>query len=125
MGEVLRFEDVRKTYGSVVAVTGSSFTVEAGTFVALLGPSGCGKTTTLRLIAGFEQPDSGRIHLDGRPVENVPPHLRPVNTVFQDFGLFPHMTVFDNVAFGPRLKRRPRRETRGAARPGSGGDDRR
>jgi spermidine/putrescine transport system ATP-binding protein len=111
MEEVLRFEDVRKTYGGVVAVRDSSFTVERGTFVALLGPSGCGKTTTLRLIAGFEQPDSGRIHLDGHPVENVPPHLRPVNTVFQDFGLFPHMTVFDNVAFGPRLKRRPRRET--------------
>jgi spermidine/putrescine transport system ATP-binding protein len=106
----LRFEAVTKRYGDVVAVDASSFTAERGSFVALLGPSGCGKTTTLRLIAGFEQPDAGEIHIDGRPVARVAPHRRPVNTVFQDFSLFPHMTVFDNVAFGPRLKHAPRRD---------------
>ena len=108
--EVLRFDSVTRRYGDVVAVDSATFSVEAGSFVALLGPSGCGKTTTLRLVAGFEQPDSGAIYIDGQPVAEVPAHRRPVNTVFQDFSLFPHMTVFDNVAFGPKLRKLPKRE---------------
>jgi spermidine/putrescine transport system ATP-binding protein len=113
---VLTFESVTKRYGDVVAVAGSSFAVARGSFVALLGPSGCGKTTTLRLIAGFEQPDEGVILLDGRRANDVAPHRRPVNTVFQDFGLFPHMSVFDNVAFGPRLRGDTKEKLDGAVR---------
>lgn len=108
--EVLRLESVTKQYANVVAVDNSSFTVERGSFVTLLGPSGCGKTTTLRLIAGFEQPDRGVIYIEGRSVADVPAQRRPVNTVFQDYALFPHLTVFDNIAFGLRLKRLPRAE---------------
>ena len=77
----------------------------------MLGPSGCGKTTTLRMIAGFETPDRGRIRLEGADVSRVPPHKRNVNTVFQHYALFPHMTVWDNVAFGPRSRRRTRRRS--------------
>lgn len=112
MDEVLRVDSVTKRYGDVLAVDRSSFEVEVGTFVALLGPSGCGKTTTLRLIAGFEQPDQGSIWIAGQEMRGVPVHKRPVNTVFQEFALFPHMTVFDNVAFGPRLQNAHREETR-------------
>ncbi len=87
----------------VLAVDNVSLQIEDGEFFALLGPSGCGKTTTLRMIAGFEQPTSGEILLRGQPMQNVPPFHRPVNTVFQDYALFPHMTVLDNVMFGLRM----------------------
>src|SRR5690606_30381085 len=87
-----------------------------GEFFALLGPSGCGKTTTLRMIAGFEQPDEGEVLLRGRPMRGVPPFHRPVNTVFQDFALFPHMTVMQNVMFGLRMARVPVKEARRRAR---------
>jgi spermidine/putrescine transport system ATP-binding protein len=90
---------------SEVAVDGIDLTVASGEFFSLLGPSGCGKTTTLRLIAGFEQPTSGRIVLDGVDVSDVPPHRRDVNTVFQSYALFPFLTVWDNVAFGLRHRR--------------------
>src|SRR4051812_15077819 len=83
-----------------------------GEFFSLLGPSGCGKTTTLRMIAGFEQPTSGRIMLDGADVALTPPHKRNVNTVFQSYALFPHLNVADNVAFGLRRAKRPRDEVR-------------
>jgi spermidine/putrescine transport system ATP-binding protein len=93
-----------------VAVDNIDLQIASGEFFSLLGPSGCGKTTTLRLIAGFEQPSSGRILLDGTDVSAVPPHRRNVNTVFQSYALFPFLTVFDNVAFGLRNKRLPKAE---------------
>ena len=108
----LRLEGVRKTYGSVVAVAGVDLTVLEGEFFTLLGPSGSGKTTLLRLIAGFERPDQGRIELGGRDVTSVPPNRRETNTVFQDYALFPHMTVAENIAYGLRIKRLPPTERR-------------
>src|SRR5437868_2951797 len=109
----LRLQGVRKTYGQVVAVAGVDLTVEEGEFFTLLGPSGSGKTTLLRLIAGFERPDTGRIELGGRDVTSTPPYLRDTNTVFQDYALFPHMSVADNIGYGLRVKgvsRQPREE---------------
>jgi putative spermidine/putrescine transport system ATP-binding protein len=100
----LRLDAVRKTFGGVAAVDGISLDVQPGEFVTLLGPSGCGKTTTLNLIAGFEQPDAGHIHLAGRAVEGLPPFRRDIGLVFQDYALFPHMTVADNVGFGLRMR---------------------
>lgn len=102
---VVQLDKVRKQYGSFVAVHEADFTIGRGEFFAMLGPSGCGKTTTLKMIAGFEEPTSGRIVLEGVDVSDVPPHKRNVNTVFQQYALFPHMSVFDNVAFGPRSKK--------------------
>jgi spermidine/putrescine transport system ATP-binding protein len=96
----------------VRAVDRVDLTIADGEFFALLGPSGCGKTTTLRVIAGFEEPDEGEVRLAGRPLRGVPPFHRPVNTVFQDYALFPHMTVEQNVAFGLRMARVPRDEIR-------------
>ena len=96
----LSFQEVSKSFGDVRAVDGVSFQVERGEFYSLLGPSGCGKTTTLRLIAGFEVPDAGTILLQGSDVTTVPPNKRRVNTVFQQYALFPHLTVEDNVAYG-------------------------
>jgi putative spermidine/putrescine transport system ATP-binding protein len=106
----IRLAEVRKTYGEVVAVERSSLEVLAGEFFTMLGPSGSGKTTTLRLIAGFELPDSGRIDLHGVDVTRSPPYERPVNTVFQDYALFPHMSVLENVAYGLRVKGVAKRE---------------
>src|SRR2546423_13951842 len=100
---LLRIEGVAKKFGNFRAVDHVSLDVRAGEFFALLGPSGCGKTTLLRMLAGFETPDEGRILLDGRDIAQVPPHLRPVNMMFQNYALFPHLTVQDNIAFG--LKR--------------------
>lgn len=102
---VVQLDKVRKQYGSFVAVHEADFAIGRGEFFAMLGPSGCGKTTTLKMIAGFEEPTSGRIILEGEDVSDVPPHKRNVNTVFQQYALFPHMSVFDNVAFGPRSKK--------------------
>ncbi|MSZ16155.1 MAG: polyamine ABC transporter ATP-binding protein [Actinobacteria bacterium] len=102
---VVQLDKVRKQYGSFVAVHEADFSIGRGEFFAMLGPSGCGKTTTLKMIAGFEEPTSGRILLEGEDVSDVPPHKRNVNTVFQQYALFPHMSVFDNIAFGPRSKK--------------------
>jgi spermidine/putrescine transport system ATP-binding protein len=102
--EAIRFDRVTKRFGELEAVRELDLTVEKGEFFSLLGPSGCGKTTTLRMVAGFEQPSAGRIFLEGEPVETVPPYRRNVNTVFQSYALFEHLNVRDNVAFG--LKRR-------------------
>ncbi len=104
----LRLQGVRKSYGQVVAVAGVDLMVDEGEFFTLLGPSGSGKTTLLRLIAGFERPDAGRIELGGRDVTSVPPYLRETNTVFQDYALFPHMSVADNIAYGLRVKGVPK-----------------
>jgi putrescine transport system ATP-binding protein len=100
---LLRIDAVVKTFGQFRAVDGLSLDIQAGEFFALLGPSGCGKTTLLRMLAGFETPDSGRILLNGKDIAQVPPHQRPVNMMFQSYALFPHLNVRDNIAFG--LKR--------------------
>src|SRR4051794_27299027 len=99
---VISVEAVSKHFGAVVALERASFALQPGEFFSLLGPSGCGKTTLLRLIAGFETPTAGRICLDGVDVSALPPYRRDVNTVFQHYALFPHLSVFDNVAYGPR-----------------------
>ena len=91
--------------GGTLAVSDFNLHVNRGEFVTFLGPSGCGKTTTLRMIAGFEIPTSGKILLDGKDITNLPPYLRPVNTVFQRYALFPHLNVYDNIAFGLKLKK--------------------
>jgi len=108
----VRLSGVRRHYGDVRAVDGVDLEIAPGEFFTMLGPSGSGKTTTLRLIAGFEQPDEGRIELDGKDLTRVPPYLRDVNTVFQDYALFPHMTVAENVEYGLRVKGVPRRVRR-------------
>jgi putative spermidine/putrescine transport system ATP-binding protein len=106
----VRLLGVRKTYGDVVAVDNVDLEIGTGEFFTFLGPSGSGKTTTLRLIAGFERPDEGRVELSGVDVTGRAPYERDVNTVFQDYALFPHMTVAENVGYGLRVKRVPRRE---------------
>ena len=128
-GAAIYVADLRKRYGDVVALAGVDLVVRAGEFFTLLGPSGSGKTTLLRLIAGFERPDGGRIELGGRDVTQVPPYARNVNTVFQDYALFPHMTVAQNIEYGLRVRHVPkaaRREKVGRALemvrlPGLGG----
>ncbi|MGV0849890.1 ABC transporter ATP-binding protein [Mycolicibacterium phlei] len=109
---VIEIEHVTKRFGDYVAVADADFSIASGEFFSMLGPSGCGKTTTLRMIAGFETPTSGAIRLEGRDVSKVPPHKRNVNTVFQHYALFPHMTVWDNVAYGPRSKKLDKAEVR-------------
>jgi spermidine/putrescine transport system ATP-binding protein len=106
----MRLEDVVKRFGDVVAVDHANFEIRRSEFFSLLGPSGCGKTTTLRMLAGFERPSEGRILIEGRDAADLPPHQRDTNMVFQSYALFPHMTVAQNVAFGPRRKRLPRAE---------------
>jgi putrescine transport system ATP-binding protein len=99
---LLRIDAVGKQFGGFTAVDSVSLDIRSGEFFALLGPSGCGKTTLLRMLAGFEAPDSGRILLNGEDVASMPPHQRPVNMMFQNYALFPHLTVYDNIAFGLR-----------------------
>ena len=101
----VRLTDLTKRFDDVVAVDGLSLEIEEGRFFALLGPSGCGKTTTLRMIGGFEEPTSGTIELGGRDVSGLPPYRRDVNTVFQSYALFPHLSIFENVAFGLRRRK--------------------
>ena len=111
-GEVIELRNVSRRYGELAALEDLSLGIGAGEFFSLLGPSGCGKTTTLRLIAGFDRPQAGRILLQGRDLTEAPPHRRPVNLVFQNYALFPHLSVWDNVAFGPRSQRLPEPEIR-------------
>jgi ABC-type Fe3+/spermidine/putrescine transport system ATPase subunit len=113
---LLRLEGVTRRFGSTTAVREASLAVEAGEYLSILGPSGSGKSTLLRLVAGFERPDAGSVHLDGARVDDLPPERRDLNTVFQGYALFPHLTVEENVAFGLRMKKRPRGEI--AARVG-------
>ena len=103
MTDFLVFENISKSFGSARAVNDVTLRIGKGEIFSLLGPSGCGKTTLLRIAAGFETPDSGRILLDGKDITHLPPNERPVNTVFQNYALFPHLSVRDNVAFGPRI----------------------
>jgi spermidine/putrescine transport system ATP-binding protein len=107
----LRFENVTKRFGSFTAVDNVTLEIGHGKTFSLLGPSGCGKTTLLRMAAGFEKPDQGRVLLDGRDITDLPPERRPVNTVFQNYALFPHLSVRDNIAFGLRISRKSKEET--------------
>jgi spermidine/putrescine transport system ATP-binding protein len=109
-GGAVRLVGLHKTFGETTAVDHIDLEVTAGEFFSLLGPSGCGKTSTLRLIAGFERPTGGQILIDGEDMANTPPHLRPVNTVFQSYALFPHLTVGENVAFGLKYLDLPKAE---------------
>lgn len=106
----VRIDDVSRSFGAVVAVDGVTLEIREGEFFSLLGPSGCGKTTLMRMLAGFEHPDTGRIYLQGEDVTARPPNKRAVNLVFQSYELFPHMTVFENVAYGLKLKKVPKPE---------------
>ena len=108
----VRLSGIRRAYGDVVAVDGVDLDIAAGEFFTMLGPSGSGKTTTLRVIAGFERPDAGHVELAGTDVTRVAPSERDVNTVFQDYALFPHMTVLENVEYGLRVRGMPKRERR-------------
>jgi putative spermidine/putrescine transport system ATP-binding protein len=112
----LRLEGLEKRFGSAIAVEHLDLNVEAGSLVALLGPSGCGKTTTLRMIAGFEQPDGGRILVGAEDITNLPPHRRSLGMVFQNYSLFPHRTVAENVGFGLRMAGMGRAERDAAVR---------
>jgi spermidine/putrescine transport system ATP-binding protein len=101
---IIELKNIKKCYGDVTAVENFNLQVKRGEFVTFLGPSGCGKTTTLRMIAGFELPTEGHITLDGEDISKLPPYQRPINTVFQRYALFPHLNIFDNIAFGLKLK---------------------
>jgi spermidine/putrescine transport system ATP-binding protein len=111
-GAGVEVREITKRFGQVTAVRAVSFAVQAGEFFSLLGPSGCGKTTTLRVIGGFEHADDGEVRIDGQVMGRTPPNRRETNMVFQRLALFPHYTVFDNVAFGLRMKRMPEAEIR-------------
>ena len=100
----LRLERVVKRFGAFVAVDEVDLTIPQGSFFALLGPSGCGKTTTLRMIAGLDEPTSGTVHLGDLDITHLRPYKRPVNTVFQNYALFPHLDIYENVAFGLRRR---------------------
>ena len=113
----VRLVDVVKKFGEAVAVDHINLEVRDGEFFSLLGPSGCGKTTTLRMIGGFEEPTSGLIELQGQDVTWLPPYQRNVNTVFQSYALFPHLTIFENVAFGLRRRKVKDSRDQGAASP--------
>lgn len=103
---IIELKNVSKVYDDdMVAVDNFNLYVRKGEFITFLGPSGCGKSTTLRMIAGFEFPSAGSILLNGKDISNVPPNKRPINMVFQRYALFPHLDVYDNIAFGLRLKR--------------------
>src|SRR3954464_14580106 len=116
MTAAVLFQSVSRHFGTVRAVDSVDLKVAEGEFFAMLGPSGSGKTTCLRLIAGFDQPTSGHIEIFGETAEGVPPYRRNVNTVFQDYALFPHMRVLDNVAYGLMVKGVRKSERRAAAR---------
>ena len=108
---IISLQHITKEFDGVTVVNDFNLDIKKGEFVTILGPSGCGKTTTLRMIAGFEIPTSGQILLNGEDISMLPPYKRPVNTVFQHYALFPHLDVYDNVAFGLKLKKVPVEET--------------
>ena len=102
---IITLEHLSKSFGDSLIVDDLNLSIKKGEFVTFLGPSGCGKTTTLRMISGFEMPNKGRVLLNGKDVTKLPPYKRPINTVFQRYALFPHLDVYDNVAFGLKLKK--------------------
>ncbi|MBS4162860.1 Spermidine/putrescine import ATP-binding protein PotA [Candidatus Protochlamydia amoebophila] len=110
MVEGIVFEHVSKKFADSIALNDVSFAINKGEFFSLLGPSGCGKTTLLRILAGFEKPDQGRILLDGQDITKLPANKRPINTVFQNYALFPHLTIWENIAFGLRIAQRSETE---------------
>ena len=105
---IITLKDIAVSFDGEQVLKNFNLTIGDGEFVTLLGPSGCGKTTLLRLIAGFIMPSSGKIMMDGKELTNVPPYKRRVNTVFQKYALFPHMNVYDNIAFGLKIKKEPK-----------------
>ena len=109
-GSIVSLKNVEKWFGENHVVKNMNLEIQEGEFLTLLGPSGCGKTTTLRMIAGFEDASSGTIEVQGVRVEEMEPFQRDVNTVFQNYSLFPHMTVFENVAYGPSIKKVPKEQ---------------
>src|SRR5579883_160857 len=115
-GVILATRDLSKRYGDTVAVAAVDLAIEEGEFVTLLGPSGCGKTTTLRLIAGYVEPSGGQVLLDGADVTHAPPQRRNMGMVFQSYALFPHMTVYDNLAFALQIRKWPREKIRARVR---------
>ena len=111
MGEVLlQLENIKKNFDGTDVLNGIDLSIEKGEFITFLGSSGCGKTTTLRIIAGLETPDEGRVILEGKDVTSLEPNQRNVNTVFQNYALFPHMTVAENVGYGLKIKKTPKQE---------------
>ena len=110
MSELIRLEGIVKSFDDTVVLNGIDLSVDENEFVTLLGPSGCGKTTTLRIIAGFEKPDEGRVFFEGKDITDMPANQRPVNTVFQNYALFPHMSVGENIAFSLRVKNKSEKE---------------
>ena len=109
-GNIIEIKNVSKSFGEKCVLNNVSISVKQGEFLTLLGPSGCGKTTLLRMLAGFGHPDSGEILINGEDITNIPPHKRPVNTVFQRYALFPHLDVYENIAFGLKLRNVPEDE---------------
>ena len=107
---IINIEHLHKAFGDKVVLDDTNLYIKKGEFVTLLGPSGCGKTTMLRIIGGFAQADSGRVTLEGKDMSGMPPYERPLNTVFQRYALFPHLDVYDNIAFGLKLAKVPRNE---------------
>lgn len=110
MVESIVFEHISKQFGKSLALNDVSFGINKGEFFSLLGPSGCGKTTLLRILAGFEKPEKGRLLLDGQDITFLPPNKRPINTVFQNYALFPHLTIWENIAFGLRIANKTEKE---------------
>lgn len=111
MNELIRLERITKKFGDHVIIPSLDLTIHDGEFLTLLGPSGCGKTTLLRMIAGLETPTTGKVILDGQDITKLPPYKRNVNMVFQNYALFPHMTVAENIRFGLKMKKVPTEET--------------
>ena len=108
--KIVKGINITKEYNGVAVVKNIDFWVKKNQFLTILGPSGCGKTTTLRMIAGFERPTSGTIYFEGNDITDTPPYLRQINTVFQKYALFPHMNIYENVAFGLRIKKNSEKE---------------